>query len=154
MHIEKRNKILRGEIYYQNADGRVDQSRVKRLLKNTSTCAQTFPSSSSVFTFFDFFALRDTHIPPCRAKFWSSLAPKLVLGEREVLPMNRSQALSLRTSLRLNSPSQETPRGQQGSFFSCLWGRKCHQRWTNRGCNLLKWFTDKSKISMIKLYII
>lgn len=63
MCIEKRNKILRGEIYYQNADGRVDQSRVKRLLKNTSTCAQTFPSSSSssLSTFFDFFALRDTH---------------------------------------------------------------------------------------------
>lgn len=58
--IEKRNKMQREEINYrENADGRADQSRVKRLLKNTSTCAQTFPSSLS--TFFDFFALRDTH---------------------------------------------------------------------------------------------
>lgn len=40
MRVEKRNKIQRGEIYYQSADGRTDQSRVKRLLKNTSTCAQ------------------------------------------------------------------------------------------------------------------
>lgn len=130
---EKRNKIKRRNIYRrENADGRADQSRVKRLLKNTSTCAQTFPSSLS--TFFVFFALHDahththTHIPFCRAKFWrSSFAPKPVLGEREVLPRNRSQALSLRTSLRLNSPSQETLRGQQGSFFPvpCPWRRKC-----------------------------
>jgi len=76
--VEKRNKMQTGEerIYCRkNADGRADQSRVKRLLKNTSTCAQTFPSSSSPLSFFDFFALRDTHTS-CRAKFWRSSRAK------------------------------------------------------------------------------
>lgn len=84
---EKRNKIQRGEIR-ENADGCEDQSHVKRFLKNTSTCAQTFPSSSlSTFLFISLrFSARHTHIPPCRrTKFWrSSFAPKLVLRGKEV----------------------------------------------------------------------
>lgn len=148
MRVEKKNKIQRKEIYYQNADGRVDQSHVKRPLKNTSTCAQTFPSSS--LHFFYFFALRDihthTHTSPCRAKFWrSSLAPKPVLGERAVLSGNRSQALSLRTSLRLNSPSQETLRGQQGSFFPNP-ERENAQRQSNRDVIYLNNLRIRAKI--------
>lgn len=60
MCTEKRNKIQREKIYYcKNADGHADQSRIKCLLKNTSTCAQTFPSFSLIF----FISLRcTTHI--------------------------------------------------------------------------------------------
>lgn len=36
--LEERNKERE-----RDAGGRADQSRIKRLLKNTSTCAQTFP---------------------------------------------------------------------------------------------------------------
>lgn len=57
-------------------------------------------------------------------------------GRRGITSEERNQALSLRTSLRLNSPSQETPRGQQGPFFPIPYeGKKCVQRRPNRRCN-------------------
>lgn len=57
-------------------------------------------------------------------------------GRRGITSGERNQALSLRTSLRLNSPSQETPRGQQGPFCPIPYGeKKCAQRRPNRRCN-------------------